>query len=97
MSSAYLRLLIFLPAILILACASSSSAIIITNNYTGAFPGSSDGKESACSAGDPGSIPGLGRSPREENDNPHIPKGLCFHAGLGKCSAYVSPLLLFSC
>ena len=26
------------------------------------FPGSSDGKESACSAGDPGSIPGLGRS-----------------------------------
>ena len=27
------------------------------------FPGSSDGKESACSAGDPGSIPGLGRSP----------------------------------
>ena len=27
------------------------------------FPGSSDGKESACNAGDPGSIPGLGRSP----------------------------------
>ena len=26
------------------------------------FPGSSDGKESACSAGDPGSIPGSGRS-----------------------------------
>ena len=24
------------------------------------FPGSSDGKESACNAGDPGSIPGLG-------------------------------------
>ena len=28
------------------------------------------GKESACSAGDPGSIPGLGRSPREGNGNP---------------------------
>ena len=27
------------------------------------FPGSSDDKESACSAGDLGSIPGLGRSP----------------------------------
>ena len=29
------------------------------------FPGSSAGKESPCSAGDPGSIPGSGRSPRE--------------------------------
>ena len=26
------------------------------------FPGGSDGKESACNAGDLGSIPGLGRS-----------------------------------
>ena len=34
------------------------------------FPGGSDGKESACSAGDPGSIPGLGRSPREGNGYP---------------------------
>ena len=33
------------------------------------FPGGSDGKESACIAGDPGSIPGLGRSPGEENGN----------------------------
>ena len=31
---------------------------------------SSDGKASACNAGDPGSIPGLGRSPGEGNDNP---------------------------
>ena len=30
------------------------------------FPGSSAGKEFACNAGDPGSIPELGRSPREE-------------------------------
>ena len=29
------------------------------------FPGSSAGKESSCNAGDPGSIPGSGRSPRE--------------------------------
>ena len=29
------------------------------------FPGSSAGKESACNAGDPGSIPGLGRSAGE--------------------------------
>ena len=28
---------------------------------------SSDGKESACNAGDPGLIPGLGRSPGEGN------------------------------
>ena len=31
------------------------------------FPGGSDGKASACNAGDPGSIPGLGRSPGEGN------------------------------
>ena len=34
------------------------------------FPGSSDGKESACSAEDLGSIPGLERSPRGEHGNP---------------------------
>ena len=33
------------------------------------FPNGSDGKESACSAGDPGLIPGSGRSPGEENGN----------------------------
>ena len=32
------------------------------------FPGSSAGKESACNAGDPGSVPGLGRSPGEGMD-----------------------------
>ena len=32
--------------------------------------GGSDGKESACNAGDPGSIPGLGRSPGEGNGYP---------------------------
>ena len=34
------------------------------------FPGGSDGKESAYIEGDPGSIPGLGRSPGEGNGNP---------------------------
>ena len=32
--------------------------------------GGSDGKESACNAGDPGSIPGLGKSPGEGNGTP---------------------------
>ena len=40
----------------------------ITN--TRGFPGGSDSKESAYNAGDPGSIPGSGRSPREGNGNP---------------------------
>ena len=35
-----------------------------------AFPGGSDSKESACYAGDPGLIPGSGRSPGEENGYP---------------------------
>ena len=34
------------------------------------FPGGSDDKESFCNAGDPGLIPGSGRSPGEGNDNP---------------------------
>ena len=33
-------------------------------------PGGSDNKESACNAGDAGSIPGLGESPGEGNGNP---------------------------
>ena len=34
------------------------------------FPGGSVGKESACTAGDPSSIPELGKSPGEGNGNP---------------------------
>ena len=34
------------------------------------FPHGSDGKASAYNAGDLGSIPGSGRSPREGNGNP---------------------------
>ena len=40
-----------------------------SNNDMG-FPGGSDSRESACNAGDLGSIPGLGRSPGEGNGNP---------------------------
>ena len=36
------------------------------------FPGVSDGKESACNAGEPGSVPGSGRSPGER-EWPPIP------------------------
>ena len=34
------------------------------------FSGGSDNKESTCNAGDPGSIPGSGRSPGEGDDYP---------------------------
>ena len=48
--------------------------IIIINYQSEAFllsfPGGSDGKVTACNAGDPGSIPGLGRSPGGGNGNP---------------------------
>ena len=40
------------------------------------FPGSLAGKESACNAGDLGSIPGLGRSPEEGNGYPLQYSGL---------------------
>ena len=34
------------------------------------FPDGSEGKVSVCNTGDPGLIPGSGRSPREGNGNP---------------------------
>ena len=40
------------------------------NIETKGFPRGSAGKESACNAGDLGSIPGLGRSPEEGNGYP---------------------------
>ena len=44
--------------------------IIFTMRYVDlGFPSSSDSKESACNAGDLGSIPGSGRSPGEGNGN----------------------------
>ena len=38
--------------------------------YCMGFPAGASGKESACNAGDPGSIPGSRRSSREGNGNP---------------------------
>ena len=40
------------------------------------FPGGSDGKESTCSAGDLGLIPGLRRFPGEGNGYPRQYSGL---------------------
>ena len=51
------------------------------------FPGSSAGKESACNAGDPSSIPGSGRSPGEGNGNPY--SGLENSMDRGACQATV--------
>ena len=49
---------------------SFPSTIYWRDFYPIDFPGVSDGKVSAYNAGDPGSIPGWGRSPREGNANP---------------------------
>ena len=46
-------------------------------------PGGSDGRESACSAGDPGSIPGLGGSPGEEKGYP------LWYSGLENSTDYI--------
>ena len=48
----------------------SSSSSSRANTFTWGFPGGSDGKESACDAGDPGSIPGSGVFPGEGNGYP---------------------------
>ena len=48
------------------SCFPSSQKSLLGNwgiSWDWGFPGDSDGKESTCNAGDPGSIPGLGRSP----------------------------------
>ena len=42
----------------------------VTPSEVQGFPGGSDGKASAYNAGDPGSIPGSGRSPGEGHGNP---------------------------
>ena len=59
------------------------------------FPDSSVGKESACSAGDPGSIPGLGRSPGEGKGYPLQYSGLenstdCIVYGVAKSQTRLS-------
>ena len=55
------------------------------------FPGVSNGKESSCSAGGLGSIPGLGRSPGEGNGYPPQYSGL---ENFMDCVNTHSPILL---
>ena len=76
-SSVYLGLLIFLPAILIPACDSSSpasrlmySAYKLNKQVKWGFPGGLVVKNLPASFGNVGLIPGLGRSPGEWNGNP---------------------------
>ena len=61
--------------------------------YLSGFPGGSDGKESACNAGDLGSIPGLGRSlgggqanPLQYSilENPHRQRSLAGYSPWGR-------------
>ena len=81
----YYRVLSRVPSLLVLHFKYSSvsyvhSFIFLTtlwfyswlylSGYLSIFPGGSDGKVSAYNEGDPGSIPGLGRSPGEGNGNP---------------------------
>ena len=47
----------------------SFSIYLLSTSYI-YFPAGSEGKESACNAGDPGSISGLERSSGEGNGNP---------------------------
>ena len=51
-------------------CLASVVHILLLPIWTGGFPDSSVGKESACNAGDPGSIPGSGRSTGEGTGYP---------------------------
>ena len=44
--------------------------LLIEKGSVQGFPPNSVGKESACNAGDQGSIPGSGRSPGKGNSNP---------------------------
>ena len=52
------------------ACLGFLTKPPISTIQGGAFPGGSDSKKSTCNVGDPGLIPGLGRSPEEGHGNP---------------------------
>ena len=52
------------------------------------FPGGSDGKESACNAGDPGLIPGLGRSREWLRTPVFLPGELHGQRSLAGCSPW---------
>ena len=69
----------------------------------GGSPGDSDGKESACSAGDPGLNPGLGRSLGEGNGNPlryscvenPMDRGACGYSSRGHKESNMTERLIF--
>ena len=48
---------------------STKQVILVYNNHQD-FSDGSDGKESTCDAGDPGSVPGSGKPPEEGNGYP---------------------------
>ena len=56
--------------LLLVEMGSNSDYIIITIKSNLCFPDGSDGKESTCNVGDPGSMTGSGRSPRKGNGYP---------------------------
>ena len=61
------------------------------------FPGDSDRKESACSMGDTGLIPGLGRAPGEGNGNITVLVSGIQHNGASQVSLMVKNPLHYSC
>ena len=71
--------------------------ILDLGNGDSGFPGGSAGKESTCNAGDPGSIPGLGRSAGEGKGYPLQYSGLensldCIVHGVTKSQTRLSDL-----
>ena len=64
----------WVSAVCFALCSQCYQLVWENNNFSSSaywgFPGGSEGKASAYNAGDPGSIPGWGRSPGEGNGNP---------------------------
>ena len=56
---------------------STKQVILVYNNHQD-FSDGSDGKESTCDAGDPGSVPGSGKPPEEEEDR--LEKEVAIHS-----------------
>ena len=74
---------------------SSIRCIYADPSSESGFPDNSVGKESTCNAGDPGSIPGLGRSPGEGKGYPLQYSGLensmdCIVHGVAKSQTRLS-------
>ena len=62
----------------IILCKDTCTSVFLLHQ---GFPGGSDGKESACNAGDLDLIPGLGRSPAGGDGNPLQSSCLLFSTG----------------